>query len=98
MATTQAERRHMGERRGMVERDWSSPMSALDWLVVSLLIVGGINWGLVGLLDLDLVAVAAGQQTMLARVAYGLIGLAALLAIYTASKMAGARKPVRHSG
>ncbi len=98
MATIQAERRHLGERRGMIERNWSSPMSAVDWLAVILLIAGGINWGLVGLLDLDLVAAAAGQQSTLARIAYDLIGLAALFAIYTASKMAGARKRAPHSG
>lgn len=44
-----------------------------------LLIVGGLNWGLVGALQLDLVAMLlGGMDSMLARAVYVLVGLAAL--------------------
>ena len=50
---------------------------------MTLLIIGGINWGLVGLFQFDLVAaVFGGQDAALARIVYILVGLAALYAIY----------------
>ncbi|RYY96327.1 MAG: DUF378 domain-containing protein [Comamonadaceae bacterium] len=50
----------------------------LDWLAIVLLIVGGLNWGLVGLFDVDLVAMLFGQGTTVARAVYILVGLAAI--------------------
>jgi uncharacterized membrane protein YuzA (DUF378 family) len=43
-----------------------------------LVILGALNWGLVGAFDYDLAAALFGSQTALARSAYGLIGLAGL--------------------
>ena len=60
---------------------------ALDWIAMILLIVGGINWGLVGLADFDLVATLFGEGSALSRMVYALVGLAALYSIYTATKM-----------
>ena len=50
----------------------------LDWLALVLLIVGGLNWGLVGLLDIDMVAQLFGQGTMAARAIEIAIGVAGL--------------------
>lgn len=62
--------------------------SAVDWIAMILLIVGGINWGLVGLAQFDLVAaIFGGQDAMLSRLVYILVGLAALYSIYTATKV-----------
>lgn len=66
-------------------------MSALEWIPMLLLIIGGVNWGLVGLLDFDLVAYLFGAMSGLARVVYVLVGLSALYAIYLCSKMSGNR-------
>jgi uncharacterized membrane protein YuzA (DUF378 family) len=55
-----------------------SRMNALDWLALILLIVGGLNWGLVGAFDLDIVATLFGQGSMLSRIVYILVGLAAI--------------------
>lgn len=66
-------------------------MSALDWIAMLLLIVGGVNWGLVGLFDFDLVAFLFGAMTGLSRVVYALVGLSALYAIYLCTKMSGDR-------
>ena len=61
--------------------------NTLDWIAMILLIVGGINWGLVGLFQFDLVAaIFGGQEALLSRIVYILVGLAALYSIYTASK------------
>ena len=53
-------------------------MPTLNVIALVLLIIGGLNWGLVGLLDLDLVANIFGAGSTLARVVYGLVGVAAL--------------------
>ena len=54
-------------------------MKALDTLAAVLLVVGGLNWGLVGLFGFDLVATLfGGSSTLLARVVYILVGAAAI--------------------
>ena len=60
--------------------------SAVDWLALLLVIVGGLNWGLVGLLDLDLVATLFGEGSALSRIVYILVGIAALYMIYFATR------------
>ena len=90
MATINApatERRHLSDRR-TTDSMSNTKMNALDWIAMLLLIVGGVNWGLVGLFNFDLVATLFGTQSALSRVVYTLVGLAALYSIYTSSKMA----------
>ncbi len=53
-------------------------MSTLKIIAIWLLIIGGLNWGLVGLLDLDLVAMIFGEMTLLARIVYILVGVSAV--------------------
>ena len=49
-----------------------------DRIALILIVVGGLNWGLVGLLDFDLVAwLFGGSQMLLSRVVYTLVGLGA---------------------
>lgn len=51
----------------------------LDRIALSLLIIGGVNWGAVGLFQYDLVAfLCGGSDSMIARVVYTLVGLSAL--------------------
>jgi len=64
-------------------------MNALDWIAVILVIVGGLNWGLVGFFNFDLVAAIFGDMSLLSRIVYGLVGLAALYMIYIEAAMAG---------
>jgi hypothetical protein len=68
--------------------------SALDWIAMTLLIIGGINWGLVGLAQFDLVAALfGGEAATLSRIVYLAVGLSALYCIYTAVKVnSGARR------
>ena len=60
----------------------AAAMNVLDWIVMALLIVGGLNWGAVGLAQFDLVAALLGDGTTGARTVYVLVGLAALYTIY----------------
>ena len=54
----------------------------LDKIALSLLIIGGINWGLLGLFQFDLVAwIFGGQEAVLSRITYVLIAICALWCI-----------------
>ena len=53
-------------------------MRTLDVVAATLVIVGGINWGLVGLFGFDLVAALFGEMSSLSRAVYALVGVAAL--------------------
>ena len=53
-------------------------MKSLDITAVALLVIGGLNWGLVGAANFDLVASIFGEMTPLSRVVYTLVGLAAV--------------------
>lgn len=53
-------------------------MKTIDVIVAVLLVVGGLNWGLVGLVDFDLVAALFGEMTVLSRTVYSLVGLGAV--------------------
>ena len=70
-------------------------MRKLDLLAIALLIVGGLNWGLVALGEFDLVATLFGldfgETNAASRVVYGLVGLAAVYGI--GSLLSSARRP-----
>ena len=57
-------------------------MRTVDVVAAVLLVVGGLNWGLVGIAHFDLVSaifgMRFGETSMLSSVVYGLVGLAAL--------------------
>lgn len=56
-------------------------MRALNVITLVLLIVGGLNWGLVGLFDFNLVSALFGEMSTLSRIVYGLVGLSAIYQI-----------------
>ncbi len=56
-------------------------MKALSTTALVLVIIGGLNWGLVGLFDYNLVDSLFGVGSALARTIYVLVGLAALYSI-----------------
>lgn len=53
-------------------------MKTLNTLSLVLIIVGGLNWGLVGAANFDLVATLFGADSVLSRIVYVLVGLSAL--------------------
>lgn len=53
-------------------------MKPINLLTLLLVIVGGFNWGLVGLFGFDLVAALFGDGSLLARLVYILVGASAL--------------------
>jgi uncharacterized membrane protein YuzA (DUF378 family) len=57
-------------------------LNILDWIALILLIVGGLNWGLIGSVDIDLVSTLFGVMSTLSRIVYLLVGLSAVYTIY----------------
>ena len=53
-------------------------MRSLDSIVALLLIIGGLNWGLVGVFKFDLVAAIFGDMTIISRIVYTVVGICAL--------------------
>lgn len=52
--------------------------SPINYLALILVIVGGVNWGLVGLFSFDLVATIFGTMSVISRVVYILVSLSAI--------------------
>ena len=62
-------------------------MKILDLIAVILVIVGALSWGLVGLVNLDLVASIFGAMTVLSRIVYTLVGLAGIYVAVISPKL-----------
>jgi len=56
--------------------------NVLDWIALILIIIGGLNWGLVGIFNLDIVAKVFSSIPIIAKIVYILVGIAALYTIY----------------
>jgi len=57
-------------------------MSAMDWIAYVLVVIGGLNWGLVGFFNYNLVdSITGGAGSMIGRVIYGIVGLATIYMI-----------------
>lgn len=65
-------------------------MRAANLLTLVLIIVGGLNWGLVGLFKFDLVAAIFGDMSPLSRIVYVLVGISAIWQIGVLVRMLGA--------
>ena len=79
-------------------------MKALDLITLALVIVGGLNWGLVGLFDFDLVSAIFGEgadetarSSALSRIVYILVALSALWQIRSFATLSSSRTvtPIR---
>ena len=57
-------------------------MSAMEWVAYVLVVIGGLNWGLVGFFNYNLVDSVFGMESVVARIIYGAVGLAALWMIW----------------
>lgn len=64
-------------------------MKALDYTVLILVIIGAINWGLIGFFGLDLVSFLFGSMSILSRIIYAIIGICGLYAISYCGRIGG---------
>ncbi len=56
-------------------------MKVLDYIALALVVIGAVNWGLIGFFRFDLVRVLFGDMSVLSRIVYGLVGIAGLYAL-----------------
>ena len=63
-------------------------LNVLDWVALVLVIVGGLNWALVGLFSFELVATIFGDMSVLSRIVYVLVGLSAVYVLASLGKLA----------
>lgn len=54
-------------------------MNILKYVAYALVLIGALNWGLVGLFDFDLVAAIFGDMTIMTRILYSLVGLSSIV-------------------
>jgi uncharacterized membrane protein YuzA (DUF378 family) len=70
-------------------------VNRLDLATRALIVIGGLNWGLVAVAEFDLVAwivgLDFGETNAVSRIVYGLVGLSA---VYQLTRLAGARREV----
>lgn len=62
-------------------------MKILNCIALTLVIIGAINWGLIGLFDFNLVTFLLGKMTSVIRIIYALVGISGLWAISFFSKL-----------
>ncbi len=55
----------------------------IDMIAMSLIVVGGLNWGLVGFFGFDLVAFLFGEMAIVSRIIYTLVGISAIYHLST---------------
>ena len=77
------EQRLTGERK----------LSGVTWAAIALVIIGAINWGLIGLFNFNLVAAIFGDFTALTRIVYVLVAVGGLYMIVDAARL---REQTRH--
>ena len=55
--------------------------NGLDYTILTIVIIGAINWGLIGFFGFDLINVVFGNMTLLSRIIYAIVGLSGLYAL-----------------
>lgn len=75
-----------------------SKLRGVDLAVLILMITGGLNWGLVGLFEFDVVATIFGEMSVLARIVYVLVGLSAVYVAVRSPYLAHLTKPHGEAG
>lgn len=56
-------------------------MRGLDYTALTIVIIGAVNWGLIGFFSFDLVAFIFGNMSWISRIVYGLVGICGLYLI-----------------
>lgn len=60
-------------------------LNVIDWIFLILLVIGGLNWGLIAFFKFDLVSSIFGDISTMARIVYGLVGISAVYSIFILS-------------
>lgn len=73
-------------------------MKALNMIAHVLVIIGGLNWGLIGLFDFNLVSAIFGIDSWFTNLIYIVVGLSALWSIYTIYPLSKGTEVMHHGG
>lgn len=57
-------------------------MNILRYTAYVLVLIGALNWGLVGLFDINLVSTMFGDMTLLSRIIYSIVGISAIVSVF----------------
>jgi len=68
-------------KKGLINGGNMKKLTGLDWIAVVLLIIGGLNWGLIGIFRFDLIAALFGYMSWFTRIIYTLAGIAGIYVI-----------------
>jgi uncharacterized protein len=79
-----------------IGREAEHKLSPLTWASIALVVVGALNWGLVGLFSFDLVAAIFGELSILSRIVYVLVAFAGVYLLIDAARLREASR-VRHA-
>lgn len=69
-------------------------MKSLDYTALTLVIIGAINWGLIGFFKFDLVAFIFGNMSWLSRIVYALVGICGLYLLSLYGKINNTRRDI----
>ena len=58
-------------------------MKILSYIALTLVIIGALNWGLIGIFGFNLVAAIFGDMTLMSRIIYSLVGVSAIVTALT---------------
>ncbi|MBO6180921.1 DUF378 domain-containing protein [bacterium] len=61
-------------------------MNILRTIAYILVLIGAINWGLIGFMNLDLVALIFGEITLMSRIVYSIVGISGIILLLTTYK------------
>ncbi|MBR6299134.1 MAG: DUF378 domain-containing protein [Candidatus Gastranaerophilales bacterium] len=53
-------------------------MNIFKWVTYTVVLIGALNWGLIGAFDFDLISFLFGEMSMISRVIYSIVGLCAV--------------------
>ena len=71
-------------------------MRTFYWITLTLLVVGGLNWLLVGLFNFDLVAAIFGDMSAVSRLVYVLVGLSAVAVLALSMRLMGTARETQN--
>jgi len=69
-------------------------MRALTIISLLLIVIGALNWGLVGFFGYNLITALFGMSSLLGRLVYALVGLAGIFGIFVLGKLIESREDV----
>ena len=62
-------------------------MKVLYYIALTLVIIGALNWLLIGLFEFDLVATLFGEMSLLSRIVYSLVGISGIISFEKKKKI-----------